>query len=132
MSCFVVSQKHLSAIVRWANVHNLKAGWIAAERRFVYTPGKEQELVDLLYAANTKSVNARYKESHPEHGFEYDLSAPMLTPVEVLKACDCITYQSGEWSGFKGSEAERAVQDIKQAAVRRLPGYEEAPWEIAG
>lgn len=132
MSCFVVSQKHISAIVRWANVHNLKAGWIAAERRFVYTPGKEQELVDLLYAANTKSVNARYKENHPEHGMKFDSSAPMLTPVEVIKACDCSIHQCGEWPGFKGSEAERAIQDIKQAAIPCLPGYEAAAWEITG
>lgn len=131
MSCYVVSQKHISAILRWACRNNLKAGWGGNPSRYAYQPGQEQEAFDLLYAANVKSVNERYNETSIESGPSYLSYAPELTPIEVIKACDCLAYQCDEWSGFEGSDADRILRSIKEAAIQRLPGYDAASWSIS-
>ena len=128
MSCYIVTDKHLSAIIRWACTNNIKAGHING--RYLYQPGQEQEAVDLLHAANVRSVNARYKEDTPEAGAVYDLSAPSLRPIDAIKACDGLAYQCDCWEGFEGSEAQTLIRDIQRHAIRRLPGYDAAPWSI--
>lgn len=130
MSCYIVSDKHLSAIIRWACVNNIKAGWIGGPGRYLYQPGQEQEAVDLLHAANVRSVNARYREDTPLDGAVYDPVAPTLRPIEVIKACDGLAYQCDEWEGFEGSDAQKLIQDIQREALRKLPGYDTAKWSI--
>lgn len=117
MSCFIVSDKHLSAIVRWAE-------------QYTTQPGKQQEAVNLLHAANVRSVNARYREDTPLDGAVYEPDAPLLSPIEVIKACDCLAYQCDNWEGFKGSEAQALILCIQAQATRELPGYANAKWSI--
>lgn len=66
MSCYIVNDNHLSAIIRWACVNNLRAGWQSPT--YAYQPGHEQDAVDLLHAANVKSVNQLpgYDKAHWE------------------------------------------------------------------
>lgn len=130
MSCYIVNDKHLSAIIRWACVNNIKVGWVGNPGRYAYQPGQEQEAVNLLHAANVRSVNARYNESAPLDGAVYDPSAPLLNPIEVIKACDGLAYQCDEWEFFEGSEAQTLIRDIQRHAIRQLPGYEAAKWSI--
>ena len=130
MSCYIVNDKHLSAIIRWACVNNIKAGRIGNPGRYAYQPGQEQEAVNLLHAANVRSVNARYNESTPLDGAVYDPPAPLLTPIEVIKACDGLAYQCDEWEFFEGSEAQTMIRDIQRHAIRQLPGHEAAKWSI--
>lgn len=128
MSCFIVSDNHLSAIIGYACRANLAAGWV--DGRHIYQPGQEQEACDLLYQANVRSFNARYKEYTDETSCLYNAFAPKLLPIEVVKACDCLAYQCDEWTFFEGSPAERLIQDIRNAAIRRIPGYEAAKWSV--
>lgn len=128
MSCFIVSNAHLSAIVGWALRHNLSVGW--GNGAYAYMPGLEQEAVNILDAANVKSCNARYKEDTPEGDSVYEVDAPILSPIDVIKACDCLAYQCSEWEGFDGSTAQRLLDDIRDGAITRLPGYESARWSI--
>lgn len=130
MSCYIVTDKHLSAIIKWACISNLKAGWVTNPGRYLYQPGQEQEAVNLLHAANVRSVNARYKGDTPLDGAIYNPFAPALRPVEVLKACDALAYQCDEWEGFEGSDAQALIRGIQKEAVRQLPGYEAADWSI--
>ncbi len=53
-----------------------------------------------------------------------------LTPVQVIKACDCYCYQSCEHPGWDQSEAKHLIECIREAAIALLPGYEAAAWEI--
>jgi hypothetical protein len=129
MSCFSVSDKHISAIIGWACRENMSAGWGSNPGRYAYSPGIEQEAFDILRQANTKSVNARYKEDHDPCG-TYLTSAPRLSAIEVIKAIDCLAYQCDEWDGFEGSDAQAILRDIKQGAITRLPGYDTSKWAI--
>ena len=130
MSCYIAPDKHISAIIRWVCVNNLKAGWVTNPGRYLYQPGQEQEAVNHLHAANVRSVNARYKEDTPLDGAVYDPAAPLLTPIDVIKACDGLAYQCDEWEGFEGSEAQALIRDIQRHAIQRLPGYDGAKWSI--
>ena len=130
MSCFVVSDKHISAIIGWACRENISAGWGSNPGRYAYQPALEQEACDILYAANVKSVNARYKENEDTTGCTYLIDAPHLSPIEVIKAINCLEYQCDEWEEFDGSMAKAILRDIKEAAATKLPGYDTAKWSI--
>lgn len=129
MSAFIVNHNHINAIVRWAcrnyvkSYHgNPSSGWAIA--------GREQETVELLYKENVKSYNHRYNEDEGPYKIVYNPFATDLTPVQVIKACHCLGYQSCEHDGWEDSDAKAILDDIEAAAVRALPGYEDAEWEI--
>ena len=130
MSCYIVSHKHISAIIGWACRENISAGWGSNPGRYAYQPGLEQAACNILYEANVKSVNARYNESSPEVGCLFQTGAPKLKPIEVIKAIDALSYQCDEWEGFEDSIAAKILRDIKQGAITQLPGYDEAAWSI--
>jgi hypothetical protein len=130
MSCHIVSNNHISAIIRFACINNLKAGW-TSNKGYAYEPGREQEACDLLYDANVRSVNARYKEDAPTVGCIYNSHARGLLPIEVIKAIQGLEYQCDEWEGFEDSKARYLLCDIAREAVSMLPGYEAArTWSI--
>jgi hypothetical protein len=129
MSCYVVSPKHISAIIRYACTRNHKV-WGGNPSRYIYSPGEEQAAVETLYAANANSVNARYKATEPTDGIRYDCRAPQLNEIQVIKAIDCLAYQCDNWPEFEGSAADQILKSIKQFAIMALPGYSDAEWSI--
>jgi hypothetical protein len=48
----------------------------------------------------------------------------------VIKAADCLDYQSCEHPEWDKSEAKQLLDAIRAAAISKLPGYEEAEWAI--
>lgn len=122
MSCFVLSDRHISAIVRYACTSGI--GHPA------YTPGQEIEACRLLYAANVHSVNTRYGLQEVGDDVTYDPPAQLLTPIEALKACYSLDYQCDEWPDFAGSDAQLLLAAIRAHATRHLPGYNDAAWSI--
>jgi hypothetical protein len=126
MSCYIVSESHLSALVRYACTQNLN---VYNDHGKVYAPGEEQEAVNFLDAANTNAYNERYKESEPQ-GASYRPEAPLPSHIEVIKLASCFDYQASDWSQYPGSDAERFIRHIERHAVRQLPGFKEATWEI--
>lgn len=129
MSCYVVADNHINAIIRYACLHNIKV-WGGNPSRYIYSPGEEQAAAETLYAANRLSVNERYKESEVVDGFVYNCGAPLLNHIQVIKAIDGLAYQCDNWTGFETSHARRILDAIKQYAIRALPGYEGAAWAI--
>lgn len=98
---------------------------------------------DILYAENARSVLRRYPDDDlesapgpiekPEHitvkaGHFNDVRW-VLKPVDILKMCACLEYQSCETDDWESTPAFRLVHAIKEAAIRSLPGYEDAPWD---
>ena len=130
MSAFIVNHNHINAIVRWA-CRNYVKSYHGNPTRTWAIAGREQETVELLYKENVKSVNYRYHDwgAEPDK-IVYNPFATDLTPVQVIKACHCLGYQSCEHDGWEDSDAKAILDDIEAAAVRALPGYEDAEWEI--
>lgn len=128
MSAYVVNQNHISAIVRWACRNNVSVYYSNPTRSL--KAGQEQEMAEILLAENVKSVNYRYNETAEPEAIVYDAFATILKPVEVIKACQCLEYQSCEHDGWDDSVAKKILDTITDAAIRNLPGYDAAPWEI--
>ena len=89
----------------------------------------------MLWVENHRSIEFRYDEE-PVIGLEEPYTYPVtaglrpVEPVVVLKALDCYEYQSCEHPAWLKSEAREFCDHLRTAAIRALPGYEEAPWEI--
>lgn len=127
MSAFIVNDNHISALVRWACRDNLR--YYRRNTAGVGVAGDEQRIAQLLLDENIKSVNHRYNEA-TEQAIVYDAFATDLLPIQVIKACHCLAYQSCEHDGWETSEAKCILDSIEAAAVRRLPGYDDAEWEV--
>jgi hypothetical protein len=86
------------------------------------------KMAQILLDENYKSVNHRYKENDSDTiNFEFE---PALSCVQIIKACECYDYQACETKEYKDSAAKRIIEWIEGKAVRTLPGYESAEWEI--
>lgn len=130
MSAFICSHQHINAIVRWASRHNVTS-WHSNPSRLHSVAGNEQDTAALLYAENVKSVNHRYRDTTDTSGIVYDPFAPDLRPIDVIKACDCLAYQSCEHPQWETSLACHLLKEIQRTAITKLPGYDHAKWAIS-
>ncbi len=129
MSAFIVNEYHISQLIRYGSHRDVSMCVNGVfDRRM---SGKEQELMAILVKANFESVNHRYEENTPAMPGAY---APdferVLSPVQVIKACNCYDYQSCEIDNYETTDAAKNIEAIRSRAINALPGYEEAEWEI--
>ena len=130
MSAFMVSRLHISCLLNWYD-HHANSG-----RNPLMDDGRIT-LANRLSRENALSVNYCYPNHPAELPHVWDESnigetyrAPMLSPVQMLKAIRCLDYQSCEHPTWEKSEACRVLREMECCAIARLDGYEEAPWEI--
>ena len=139
MSCFIVSDYHVSALVAWAIRQGLDLD--------TSPDAVAHELASANRAAFNERYGGRYQmEFEPFAGLDRSAGAELL-PVAIVKACDCLDYQASDWSRWDGSDANRHLVAIRRAAVilargrlkwpagastnnRALPGYDDAPWHL--
>jgi hypothetical protein len=126
MSCFQVSDDHIILLA-------------LASRGIFETGISYSELTrraSVLQAMNAAAVFDRYDEGsvalaiRVQPADELRLSRMLRNGALVLKQIACYAYQASDAKDYKGSEAERIVEKARHNAIRRLPGYEEAPWGI--
>lgn len=132
MSAFLVNPYHINALVSWAAFKagpNIVSYYWGGRRRNIR--GDEARIASVLYAENVRSVNARYNECDPAHGFRFkcEPQACYLKPGQILGALHCLEYQSCESSDWRESEAFAIVRGIEYAAIRMVDGYDGA-WEL--
>lgn len=129
MSAFIVSRGHIEYLTNAAIAYRVVSAMDA------------DGFGQMLWDQNIRSVKARYPNEPSDtlpgpvgEDFEYKhrltLHTPRLDPVSVIKASQCYDYQSCETDDYRNTPAGCAVEAIKARAIRSLPGYEEAPWEI--
>jgi hypothetical protein len=146
MSAWIVSPYHVNALVTWAMHHK-----VAYEHGGVVihvSPATAKILMD----ENVRSVNYRYSETNDNtYTFQVEPAALKLTPVEIVKSCSCLDYQSCETEDYDTTEAKVINTAIQIAALRlivsvpelvasklagkdidfaTLPGYEAASWGL--
>lgn len=122
MSCFVVPDFHIDALVSWAVANHASA----------FIDGlNPRELAAELHLANCAAYRERYGENGGEsYSFTMRPEVHAMPAVQVLKACDCLDYQCSDWSRYEGSTAQRAVARIRDRAIACLPGYRAAAWPL--
>lgn len=132
MSCFVVTDYHVNALITWAELHA------------VPLPFTAPVAAELLAAANRRAFADRYQGRHqdavPAFGGYQVAALGELRPVGIVKACACLDYQASDWSGWERSDAWHVLRAIVKAArelaagILRdvpdhlLPGYQAAAW----
>ena len=132
MSAYIVHPFHINALVSWAaNRHgHLAISYYWGNRRREIR-NDEQRIASVLHAENVRSVNSRYNESEPAHGFKYKHVSPRLTPVDIIKACHGYAYQACETDDWEATEGFAIIRAIEAAAIRSLPGYEDSnAWSL--
>lgn len=135
MSCFVVNDYHVSAIVAWAIRHQALVG--------ISPDALAHELAAANRAAFAERYAGRYDDELVAFGGLDRSAGADLAPVAIAKACDCLDYQASDWTGWDSSEAAAhlaAIRATAQAAClagryypeprHDLPGYDQAAWSL--
>lgn len=132
MSAYIVEPLHINALVSWACAQRKDGVHYYWQQTGRYINVKSAaRIASILYAENVRSVNTRYRESEPMHGFAFKpvmRLAARLSLVQVIKSCHCLDYQSCETDDWEDTEACAVLRGIESAAVCCLPGYESAEW----
>jgi hypothetical protein len=130
MSCFIVSDFHINVIVAFADKANC-------------LPCAPELAAALLAEANAVAFLSRYEEQGPElpdvPAFEYSVEdLTDICPVQIFKACNCLSYQCSDAEDWSDSEACAILKAIEGAAAtasgakdpRQTEAYELAMWAL--
>lgn len=145
MSCFMLEPAHFAYMLDAAAVLGISFRGENGPTLTPTTNDQRAELFALLANENARSCRSRYPDNPPPFVPEYNpardgLRLFSLTTgggmvdvrkiAAILKACDCYTYQACEAIGHEETDAASFVRSLAAWAVRRLPGYDAAPWGI--
>ena len=132
MSAYLVSDETITGILSAIHISRYQGeqpSYYWNDERHIITSPRDigQKLLD----ENHRSVTARYGEKANEHWPKRTyriLSARPVSPVEIIKLCDCYSYQACETNDWSETEAHAIVTALRERAITNLPGYEEAAW----
>lgn len=130
MSAFLVSDKHINTLLAWANLKRISGLMIDGEILDFSSSNDLQKMAEILLDENYRSLNFRYHSEDKARKIVYRLSLVTLKPVQIIKLCDCLDYQSCETDDWESTNAYKILQRIREHAIRCLPGYDEAEWSI--
>jgi hypothetical protein len=132
MSAYLVNPKHIQAIVAWADNHGAVPNGLTTK-----------DLAGYLALANLASVEWRYEDTagnaakmflNMDSNQDYVKACgrtdrgPLPSALEVLKLLNCLDYQCCEPENWESSQAYRYLNQVRAAATRELPGYDQLPW----
>ena len=129
MSAYSVSDKHINTLLSYAadvgKTIYLDGVWIELSNRAHFA-----KLGQVLRDANNESLATRYGDEAAPYKAKYESAAGLLPAVAILKLANCFDYQACEFDGYKEHPAKAIIQYIKEAAIRKVPGYSDAKWDI--
>lgn len=134
MSAFMVPRAHIATLAAFAFKGR---DWPAIGRTLA--PNMVQ-CANTLASTNAISVDYRYPDSEGAEAEAFYTEQDVMSaaradlirdPVAIIKAAQCLDYQSCEFPEYKGGPADRMLQAIISAAASMLPGYDKADaWPI--
>ena len=147
MSAYMIDRNHVRYLVGAAMSRRIQGcsnafRWRFADGELYGTDtAKATELGQMLWDENRRSIEHRYPDTVEDFDnapgpidetyiySQFQVAPfPDYDPVQVIKACHCYEYQACEHPGWAGSEAKAVTDALLAAAVRALPGYEDAEW----
>lgn len=125
MSAFVVSDNHIHHILSWVNRNG-------GQRGFRQTAIEELQVIGQAFVnENYKSVNYRYNEQdEPEEYVLKLVNTSKMSAIEFIKLLDCLEYQCCETDDYDKSLTRQIVTDWRLKAIKLIPGYDSAAWDI--
>lgn len=154
MSAYICSTEHFKALAVFAT--NKQRGYSSIQVDPKYIDGfrfsqhvfsnMDPEAIatfyaNTLYCENYRSVENRYPGGGALPGpielpgeitvttkDRRDPQYAQLDAVNILKMCDGLEYQSCECDDWRKSVAYELLTAIRLAAIRTLPGYDQAHW----
>lgn len=142
MSAFLVSKKHIDFLVSAAYLWGRTNLRQYLPRELAEKDLTASDVGRLLWRENLLSVAHRYdgvagfeetpgaiEKSIATYRHAIDLNAPSQA-LKVIKAIQCLEYQSCEHDGWEPSAAHHFCRALLSEAIRNLPGYDAAPWGI--
>jgi hypothetical protein len=131
MSAYVVSDKHIDALLTFADRPRYQAPdyYYRGDKRVTFYDNLDA-IGQALLNQNYASVNHRYQELNTPPEYRYTRFNRILSPVEAIKACDCYKYQACENEGHEKTEAWTIIEHIRERAIDELPGMDKAAWGI--
>lgn len=151
MSAFIVSHDHIDALLTFAKLHRVsyyvpqsicnKPGGTRVD----ITRDNATEVGRILLTENERSVRYRYPRSGDDLPGTIGENAATYSFREfselhrlqhgtkcawILSGCRCFDYQACETDDYDQTLAHLIIEAISAAAVRALPGMDDAPWEI--
>ena len=146
MSAYICDVGHLKGLAIYAALPGKYGSNRVRPQYFGVEDGVLRERIasayaNILYDENVRSVRYRY----PDDKWD-ELPGPVKKPlrivvtkadmarfrdpgpVQVLKACDCLEYQSCETEDYRDSNAFKLLTAIRGAAITYLSGYDQAEW----
>lgn len=140
MSAFLVGYDHIDALLTFASDSSRPASYrYPGGERMEITTANATGIGRVLLAENERSLAARYSVEEVAagdfgplaSGYKFKRWAKPQSPVAILKGCDCFDYQACETDDYEETLACRIIDAIRQRAISRLPGYEDAEgWEF--
>lgn len=125
MSAFVVSTRHIDTLLSSVG----GTDYVYWKNKYLYFEKERNRLGQELVNQNYRSTNDRYNENQKPPVYLFQRRQP-VTPVQILKACDCYEYQACETENYKNTLAYKIIDALRGKAIQQLPGYKEAAWEV--
>jgi hypothetical protein len=123
MAVFLCSNTHISALAAYAVQHEIRLPHLKLDYR---GEAAGTWIAGELFKANVKAVTRQHGKCEIRVPHAYLPLATLPDPVAILKLCE------GYESQLEGLEEYRSLLAGHIAtAIRKLPGYEAAPWCIA-
>lgn len=148
MSAYMCGQKTLTALAVWL-LKECPDGVPSELKQELDSDGFERtrggyertiaRIIARLAAENLRSLEARYPgqqdrdaiiQSFGRFTRDMEREAKALPVLTVIKTAHHYAYQSCEHNGWEDSQAKRMVDGLERRLVRKLPGYDDAPWGL--
>jgi hypothetical protein len=133
MSAFEVSKTHIDVLVSAAMRFGTGSGWMYSSLGGETTPinlETADKFGQMLWDENARSVSYLHGGDVEEVEAYTFKRVDTTSIVQVLKAIDCLEYQSCEHDGWNDSEAQQFCHALRRRMIRALPGYDSAKWAI--
>jgi hypothetical protein len=142
VSAYIVNPEHLGILAAYAAFHRVVISAWSHDQ----TVQAAQQVAIGLAKENIRSVAHRYpdtrdgerpgpnlraaeiEEAAAIYAGHFITHPQRITPTQILKLLECLEYQSCETRDWPQTLAYQQLGWIRAAAIRSLPGYDQAQW----
>jgi hypothetical protein len=122
MSAYLVEENHIEYLVD--AILDPQNNMMGSTQHLAGTTDA-QELGQILWDQNARSVNYRYKESESSPSFTYRGKCYEYDPLQILASIRCYAYQSCETPDFTESKAGKLVYRLQASIIGNITAGKE-------